>query len=170
MSGVTRALRRRFCGAAPQMLMPMRRLALAAPLPAMIACSGATAPRDVPVASPSADVAREARADTLAIPVGGTARTQGGKVRVTFEQRLQDSRCPANVVCVWQGDASVRVTIATDSVRLTGELHTAVEPKVQVVDGYQVTLAGLLPYPGSGADRQEPVALLRVARVDGDRR
>lgn len=170
MMGVTRVLVRRFCGAHSQMLMSMRRLALTAPIPALIACSGATAPRDVPVASPSADAARDARVDTLAIPMGGTARAQGGKVRVTFEQRLQDSRCPANVVCVWQGDASVRVTIATDAARLSSELHTAVEPKVQVVDGYQVTLVGLLPYPGSGADRQEPVALLRVARVDSDRR
>ena len=164
---VTREARARLGGAyMTPMLKTMRRLVLlAAPLPAMIACSPTAAPPREPAAPASADARGEVRADTLAIPVGGTARAQGGKVRVTFEQRVQDSRCPANVVCVWQGDASVRVTVVTDAQRATGEIHTAVQPKELVVDGYSVTLVGLLPYPGTGADRQEPVALVRVAPV-----
>lgn len=143
----------------------MRRFALlAAPLPAVIACSSTAASSpDVSTRPASSDANQAVKADTLAIPVGATAKAQGGRVRVTFEERLQDSRCPANVVCVWEGDASVRVNIATDRSATTTELHTTLKPKELLIDGYSVSLVGLLPYPGSAAEKQSPVALVRVA-------
>ena len=70
---------------------------------------------------------------------------------------IQDSRCPANAMCIWAGQVQVKVLLAqfrnSESVSLIlgpgQQLNTA-----QVTLGgatYQVTLQNVLPYPGTGS-------------------
>ena len=120
--------------------------------------SGSSAP------DPPAD-SRAATDDTLHVQLGRSAAADGGRLRLTFLARLSDSRCPANVVCVWMGDAAVRVAGQVGGLSVERELHTGIEPRALAVDRYTVTVVGLLPYPGTAAAERPgaiPTVVLRV--------
>ena len=131
----------------------------------------ATACSSPPAAAPgstgaSPDAGTDVRAsldDTLHIQLGRSASVDGGRLVLTFVSRGADSRCPANVVCVWMGDALVRIAARIGSTSLERELHTGLEPHSLNVNGYVVTVVGLLPYPGTGVTGT-PTVLLRVTR------
>jgi hypothetical protein len=101
--------------------------------------------------------------DTLHVALGRSATADNGRLVLTFAARLADSRCPANVVCVWEGDATVRVSARVGRTTVERDLHTGVEPRTLSVDGYVVSVVGLTPYPGTD-DRGTPTAILRVTR------
>ena len=46
-------------------------------------------------------------------------------VRLTLKGVADDSRCPVDVTCVWEGDAKVSVEVITPSPRAEHELHTS---------------------------------------------
>lgn len=48
----------------------------------------------------------------FSLPLGKTATVAGSVNRITFAQVREDSRCPTNVVCVWEGDAKIEVTVS----------------------------------------------------------
>jgi hypothetical protein len=105
--------------------------------------------------------------DTVPIQLGRSASVDGGRLVLMFVSRGADSRCPANVVCVWMGDASVRVAARTRTTSVERDLHTGIEPRSLTVNSYVVTVVGLLPYPGTAASEARPgapTALLRVTR------
>ena len=105
--------------------------------------------------------------DTLHIELGRSASVDAGRLVLTFVSRGTDSRCPANVVCVWMGDAAVRIGARAGNTSVERELHTGLDPHSLAVNGYVVTVVGLLPYPGTEtAERPSatPTVLLRVTR------
>jgi hypothetical protein len=134
------------------------------------ACSTPAVGAPVPGgASPDAgtDSGAASLGDTLHIQLGRTASVDGGRLVLTFVSRGTDSRCPANVVCVWMGDVSVRIAARTGKTSVDRELHTGIEPHSLTVNGYVVMLVGLLPYPGTAAPEAPPPAttvLLYVTR------
>jgi hypothetical protein len=143
----------------PTIFLPTLAIAAAA------ACSSAVAPaRDASPVGASAQSGSAPRTDTVSIQLGKTAVLDGGRLEVKFETRVTDSRCPANVVCVWAGDAFVRVTtrVAGGSAS-TNDLHSTTPPTSFKVDRYTVSMVGLTPYPGTGHDSDTPVLILRVA-------
>ena len=123
-----------------------------------------------PAASPSSgrDAGSESRAaaldDTVHVVLGRTATADRGRLALTFVRQVSDSRCPANAVCVWMGDAAVRVTARADAATVERELHTSVEPHSLSIGPYTVTIVGLLPYPGPNAPGPVTV-ILRVVRA-----
>lgn len=74
---------------------------------------------------------------------------QVGPLRITFTAVSADSRCPVDVVCVWEGDAVVELTVSqpTGAVE-TRELHTS-QPRPAIYDGFQIELVRLDPAPRS---------------------
>jgi len=64
-------------------------------------------------------------------------------VRVSFTQVVEDSRCPASVACVWQGNAAIRLDIRTAG-------GTAFPSEVAAA-GYTFTLIDLDPKPQTSA-------------------
>lgn len=98
--------------------------------------------------------------------VGETALLEGEDLRVGFERVSEDSRCPAGVQCVWEGDAVAHVSLVKDArEKSTHALHTSGRFAQQASYlGYRVVLVGLAPYPK--ASRPIPprdyVATLRV--------
>jgi hypothetical protein len=50
---------------------------------------------------------------------GETARVSGSFVNITFTGVREDSRCPADVQCVWQGNAAVRLALRHANGRVT---------------------------------------------------
>jgi hypothetical protein len=43
---------------------------------------------------------------------GQTAVVKGADARITFKQVREDSRCPVDVTCVWEGDAKIEIVIS----------------------------------------------------------
>ena len=72
---------------------------------------------------------------------------------ITFNEVIGDSRCPQNVTCVWEGVASIKITIT-----YRGENHSTVlnQPGLteQATDTFiDYTLNyGLNPYPREGEE------------------
>jgi hypothetical protein len=87
---------------------------------------------------------------------------------ILFEDVTEDSRCPVDVVCVWQGNAAVVLGLTMGSgPTVPFTVNTGVDPQSVVHGGYRVTLVGLLPAPVSTSpiDRDDYDAILRVERV-----
>ncbi len=83
---------------------------------------------------------------------GETASIGGGALHVTFLAVGNDSRCPADVVCVWQGDAELHFRLASEeseAAAIVDTLHTELQPRAASYLGYTVTVNGLQPYPYS---------------------
>ncbi len=145
--------------------MPRATLALAALL--FGACAGATTdPSPRPTAEARILEARAGESVTLA--VGETARFDGGQFTVTFRRVSQDSRCPSDVVCVWEGDGAVQLWLKRGWRSAAATLHTRDEPKSAELDGYSVVLVELQPYPTSSPI--DPAAYAVTLRVDGPAR
>jgi hypothetical protein len=83
------------------------------------------------------------------IAPGQSAEVTGTPLRVLFLRVSADSRCPADVICIQAGDATVRVRVL-DPQQAEYELHTSVPPRtVLTPSGYRVELVELQPYPFS---------------------
>lgn len=87
------------------------------------------------------------------LPIGQEARITGENLRISFEDVIEDSRCPLNVTCIWEGRASSIVQFTYDSITYRVVLN---EPGLtdQAMDmflGYVIDYH-LTPYPGEAAD------------------
>jgi hypothetical protein len=126
------------------------------------ACSSSAAPNRGDLAGPAST--SETRGDTLSIGLGQSAFADGGRVEIKFDSRVADSRCPANAVCVWQGDAHARIaTRVAGGAAVTSDLHSTLAPLKVTVDRYSISMIGMTPYPGAGRDGDTPVLIVRVA-------
>ena len=77
-------------------------------------------------------------------------------LRVGFERVASDSRCPADALCIQSGDALVVFRVSVDgraaadiSLRTRG--GTTGENLTAAVAGYELSIAGLHPYPLSSS-------------------
>jgi hypothetical protein len=84
------------------------------------------------------------------ITPGGTVRIAGTNQTVTFESVPQDSRCPANVTCVWAGNAEIRLTVRSADRDSSVGLNTTVEPHAATVGALRIELKALSPEPHAG--------------------
>ena len=87
-------------------------------------------------------------------------------LRVEFLGVVSDSRCPTGVQCIWEGDATVRLTVLSNG-RRTLELHTSARfDQEAAFDGYLIALEGVDPQPSAGVPipPADYVARLRVDR------
>lgn len=157
---------RQFCG-----------FVLIALLGVLASCAAGEGAGQAPVSSPSPDVSIPSAStstplgpqasplplevspgDPLSLHVGETVSV--GEVSLTLAAIENDSRCPTQVSCVWEGAATavVDATIAgqpgeTVTLTITGQDRETDESRAQV-DGYTIRLTALKPYP---ADPQ-PIA------------
>ena len=120
---------------------------------------GPTVPRNVSLGEPF-----DLGAAQMAV-VGDTGLT------ITFDRVAADSRCPVDVQCIWEGDATVVLTAAQpgrDPARL--ELHTTSSggggPREARYGEFLVALTGLGPQPRSEVPIEPRAyrATLRVTR------
>jgi hypothetical protein len=85
---------------------------------------------------------------------GQTATVKDALVRITFERVSEDSRCPTDVTCIWEGDATVVLRIKETADEVTREVHTqgdAPRSRKAPAGDYVVTLVRLDPMPRSTA-------------------
>ena len=92
---------------------------------------------------------------------GESATIESTDLVVSFEKVAEDSRCPADAVCVWAGDAVVVLKVGEASL----ELRSTSAPE-SVVGTYRVRLERVEPYVYSGRPIPPEAyrAVLRVTR------
>ena len=76
-----------------------------------------------------------------------TARIAGTDVTIGFEGVREDSRCPVDVTCVWEGNAAVGLTLVQGSTRRTEILNTAIDPRFVDVGDVRLEIVNLSPRP-----------------------
>jgi hypothetical protein len=93
-------------------------------------------------------------------------------VRITFTRMMEDSRCPADVVCVWPGLAIVRVDVSAPNQNtplllfIPGQVRTPYRRNQLEAEGFSITLLQLDPYPSRNDQHQPRVyeALLAIEK------
>jgi hypothetical protein len=100
---------------------------------------------------------------------GQSAAVNGTNLRLTFDRVSEDSRCPTDVTCVWEGDAVVVLRVKAEAEETTREVHTqGGEPRSRKAPAgdFVVTLVRLDPVPRSTAAIEASAyrATLRVGR------
>jgi len=79
---------------------------------------------------------------------GQTATVRRADARVTFREVREDSRCPVDVQCVWEGDAKVEVTIARTGSPTETKTLSIRPPDNEVQAGnMKLRFVGLTPGP-----------------------
>lgn len=99
--------------------------------------------------------------------VGQSAEVTGTPLHIRFEAVPEDSRCPADAVCVWQGNARVSLHTAIE-----GEdaepllLNTGIDPRTARADGYRISLETVQPaiYSDRTVAQEDYVITLRVTQ------
>lgn len=96
---------------------------------------------------------------------GSSAQIAGSSVTITFDSVPEDSRCPSDVQCVWEGNATLHFTADSAGTPRHVELRTAGVRQPVDVFGFRLELRDVRPVPTSDtALRQEQyVATLRVS-------
>ena len=79
---------------------------------------------------------------------GSAATIDGASMTVRFNDVSGDSRCAADAVCVWGGDAIVSLTVTSTSGSREHDLHTGTMQPVKH-DDITIALVQLAPYPFS---------------------
>ncbi|WP_280462051.1 hypothetical protein [Nocardia carnea] len=83
---------------------------------------------------------------------GDTAVLDAGRLTVLFRDVPEDSRCPAEVNCVWEGDATVLTEVTVDGTQSAHELHSNPQfPTDVLTGGYRIALRSITP-PGSASE------------------
>jgi hypothetical protein len=76
---------------------------------------------------------------------------------IVFSRVLEDSRCPANALCVWAGNARIELRLASvTQAPASVQLNTFLPPNAAAYGSYRISLLALQPYPGSSPG--QPVA------------
>lgn len=93
------------------------------------------------------------------------AEVTGTPIRLRFEEVLEDSRCPADVVCVWAGNARIRLIVEAAAEPAELLLNTGLEPRSAPAEGYLVSLEGVQPATHSARTIQpaDYIVTLRVS-------
>jgi hypothetical protein len=79
---------------------------------------------------------------------GVPVRLTGTNLELTFVAVVEDSRCPTDVVCVWEGNAVVEVALeVSDGAESVVQLNSTLEPRSFERAGVRVTFVELQPHP-----------------------
>jgi hypothetical protein len=126
--------------------------ATAALLGLLLSSAAAAVCSSAPV-SPEQSPGRE-----IVLTVGASSRVPNTDLTISFDQVVEDSRCPAGTTCVWAGDAAIALRIQSQNAspaRYT--LHTNL-PSARDVEhaGSRILLVSLDPLPtAAGKPRAE---------------
>jgi len=103
-----------------------------------LACAGNPAqPTDIPLGR------------SFDLRAGSSASLQDG-LKITFIRVQSDSRCPMDAVCIWAGDAIVKVALSqSGGSQAERDLHTGTTGSQAAYLSYAITLVTLAPYPRS---------------------
>lgn len=92
--------------------------------------------------------------DTVNVAFGETTYVEEEFI-FHFEDLLDDSRCPMNVLCEWEGNAKVKIKMRNNFQYHTLILNTYGRYRQDTTIGnYNIKLEKVLPYPVDGEDTE----------------
>jgi len=116
----------------------------------------------------SPDPKQVALGESFELRPGETGVIEAEALQIGFDEVAGDSRCPKNVQCIWEGDATVRVWLRQAAgPKQVLELHTPAKDRGSASFlAYSVRLVRLDPYPvlGKTITRRDYLATLEVTR------
>ncbi len=71
------------------------------------------------------------------------------KIKIKFNDVLGDSRCPSDLVCIWEGNGEVELEITSEGRVFKETLNTLLDPSDVIIQDISVVLKNLDPYPVS---------------------
>ena len=105
-----------------------------------------------------------AKQEAVRVELGKSVTADRGRIRIKFQEELEDSRCPVDATCVWAGNAKIRISVSKGkSAPQVIELNTLSEPSKQMLYGYEFSIKELYPRKGE-ARPMKPAAVLLVLR------
>jgi len=90
--------------------------------------------------------------DTLKLAINKSAINNENQLTIRIDSVLNDSRCPMDVECIWEGNAAVRFLFINDKEKTKFILNTYGGSNFRsdtIIDGYSIQLVKLQPYPVS---------------------
>jgi hypothetical protein len=85
---------------------------------------------------------------SFALAPGQTAAVNGTGTRITFNQVREDSRCPVDVTCVWEGDAKIEIVISREGSADDKRVLSIRPPSNEAQSGrLKIRFVGLSPVP-----------------------
>jgi len=100
------------------------------------------------------------RARSVTIGVGESFELPDGST-LEFIEIVEDSRCPSDAVCIWQGQAVLQFELDGKRSRST---YTGPDDEVVVVDGWAIQVLDVQPYP-LASRRYDPADVEVTVRV-----
>ena len=96
--------------------------------------------------------------EEFSLGIGETASIKGEQLRIQFLEISEDSRCPRNVTCVWEGRAIAVIEVLQGNVSQTIVLieQGITDAPVKEQSGEYNILFRILPYP---EEAEEPIPL-----------
>lgn len=82
--------------------------------------------------------------EQIVVKNGQQKVTKSGRITIEFLELIDDSRCPADVNCIWAGVARIKVRLSKNGKTADVELNTN-DKRTTVFQGYSVTLDDLQP-------------------------
>lgn len=84
------------------------------------------------------------------LKVGQTAVVDSENLKISFLNVTADSRCPSNVMCFWEGEAVISVSISEGDKDLSNfNLSTYGQKETVGYGGYFIKLLKVEPYPAT---------------------
>lgn len=122
----------------------------------------------------SAPITTAVLGEQFQLKLNQTVSIESENIMVRFVKVVEDSRCPADVVCVWEGQVKILVDVNrdqdhTNSFNLTSRAGESFN--IEVFDGYSMSLLKVEPYPESSKtiEPSEYIATLTVTKAGSDR-
>lgn len=89
------------------------------------------------------------------LAIGEARANKAAQMAVQLMDVQEDSRCPKNTTCVWEGQAVVRVLVNDQAVELTLRKGKPQDAE-RTIDNYLIRAIELSPYPaGTKIDKAE---------------
>ena len=95
----------------------------------------------------SSAVCAAAQRETTASIRVGEQKTVAGRLKIHFQEVIDDSRCPVGTTCVWAGNAKVKLTLSVGRKRRDFELNSNLAPTSIDYNGYRVKFVSLTRKP-----------------------
>lgn len=86
---------------------------------------------------------------------------------ITFSEILEDSRCPADVLCVWEGRVSIGIEVKNKE-EIQNVILTSADKMTTYFDSYKINLVNVLPYPFSSKtiSPDEYSVTIAISKID----
>ncbi|MGI9568059.1 MAG: hypothetical protein ACR2LL_13760 [Nitrosopumilus sp.] len=88
-----------------------------------------------------------------------TAHIPSYDIQITFSKILEDSRCPSDVQCVWEGNVQIQLDILIEERKLKSidfSLGADDITRMYLIDKFHLELIQIKPYPTSSSDEILP--------------